>query len=252
MTAADWTRVLDDAAYHGVETVQFIGGEPTLHPAFPDLLTHALAAGLGVEVFTNLYRVAPALWELFALPGVRLATSYYADDPARHDAVTGRPGSHARTRGNIAEAVRRGIPLRVGLIDTGDTGRAERTRAELAAVGVTDVGRDRVRAFGRGARGAADEADTCGRCGHGTAAIGPDGAVSPCVFTRHAVAGDVRNTPLAAVLDGPAFRACVARLDRIRRSRETACAPPIIKCTPDSKCTPACTPSCGPMGPIRP
>jgi MoaA/NifB/PqqE/SkfB family radical SAM enzyme len=95
---------------------------------------------------------------------------------------------------------------------------------------VTDVGVDRVRAFGRGAGGAADEADTCGRCGHGTAAVGPDGTVGPCVFTRHAVAGNVRRAGLGAVLDGPAFRAWVARLDRVRRSGETACSPPIIKC----------------------
>jgi MoaA/NifB/PqqE/SkfB family radical SAM enzyme len=126
----NWTRVLDAAAERGVDAVQVIGGEPTLHPAFPDLLAHALAAGLSVEVFTNLYRVTPALWELFARPGVRLATSYYSADPARHEAVTGRPGSPARTGGNIAEAVRRGIPLRAGLIDTGDggVGRARRRR----------------------------------------------------------------------------------------------------------------------------
>jgi MoaA/NifB/PqqE/SkfB family radical SAM enzyme len=247
MTVSDWMRVLDDAAEHGVDTVQFIGGEPTLHPAFSELVAHALAAGLGVEVFTNLYRVTPALWSLFARPGVRLATSYYSDDPARHDAVTGRSGSHARTRENIMEAVRRGIPLRVGVIDMGDSRLVDRAQEELAASGVTDVGRDRVRAFGRGAGGAADEADTCGQCGHGTAAVGPDGRVSPCVFTRHAVVGNVRRTPLGAVLDGAAFRACVSRLDRVRRSRETACSPPDIKCTPKSACVPACTPSCGPM-----
>uniref|UniRef100_UPI0020255946 radical SAM protein n=1 Tax=Frankia sp. CiP1_Cm_nod1 TaxID=2897160 RepID=UPI0020255946 len=76
MTAADWRRLIEDAAGHGIEMVQFIGGEPTMHPAFPALVTHSLAAGLRVEVFSNLYRVTPTLWELFSRPGVRLATSY--------------------------------------------------------------------------------------------------------------------------------------------------------------------------------
>lgn len=33
MTASDWERVIDDARTAGVTTVQFIGGEPTLHPS---------------------------------------------------------------------------------------------------------------------------------------------------------------------------------------------------------------------------
>jgi MoaA/NifB/PqqE/SkfB family radical SAM enzyme len=62
MTAADWERVIGEAAAAGVEMVQFIGGEPTLHPDLPRLVDHALAQGLEVEVFSNLVHVAPALW----------------------------------------------------------------------------------------------------------------------------------------------------------------------------------------------
>ncbi len=246
MTVADWRRLIKDAADHGVEMVQFIGGEPTVHPAFPELVTHALAAGLRAEVFTNLYRVTPTLWELFSRPGVQVATSYYSDTPAQHEEITGRPGSHARTRENIAEAVRRKIPLRVGVIGVDDTQRVDQARGDLAALGVTDVGHDRVRAFGRGAS-AVNEADTCGQCGHGTAAIGPDGTVSPCVFTRHAVAGNARWEPLHSVLDGGAFRAQVARLDQARRPTETTACMPNMKCTPDSRCVPSCTPVCSPL-----
>ncbi|MEV0285643.1 radical SAM protein [Kribbella sp. NPDC050820] len=49
MEPADWIRVIDETAELGVGMVQFIGGEPTLHPALPQLLAHALAAGLKVE-----------------------------------------------------------------------------------------------------------------------------------------------------------------------------------------------------------
>ncbi|WP_131765624.1 radical SAM protein [Candidatus Protofrankia californiensis] len=246
MTASDWIRLIEDAAEHGIEMVQFIGGEPTVHPAFPDLVTHALAVGLRVEMFTNLYRVTPTLWDLFSRqPGVQLATSYYSDDPTQHDAITGRSGSHTRTRENIAEAVRRKIPLRVGIIGVNDAQRVDQARADLAALGVTDIGYDQMRAFGRGAH-AMNEADTCGQCGHGTAAIGPDGTVSPCVFTRHAVVGNARREPLRTVLDSDAFRTQVAWLDQVRRSEETACMPN-MKCGPRSSCQPSCTPSCSPL-----
>ncbi|WP_407698543.1 radical SAM protein [Streptomyces cyaneochromogenes] len=57
MTGDDWRRVIDEAAAIGVEKVQFIGGEPTLYPEFPDLVRHALGTGLSVQVYSNLYRV---------------------------------------------------------------------------------------------------------------------------------------------------------------------------------------------------
>ena len=38
MTAADWRSVISQAAVGGVSMVQLIGGEPTQHPAFADLL----------------------------------------------------------------------------------------------------------------------------------------------------------------------------------------------------------------------
>ena len=57
MRTGDWRRVLDEAADLGVSDVQFIGGEPTLHPNLPELVLHALGRGLAVEVYSNLVRV---------------------------------------------------------------------------------------------------------------------------------------------------------------------------------------------------
>ena len=116
MTDNDWRSVIDQAAALNVSMVQFIGGEPTAHPHFASLLRHAISSGLAAEVYTNLLHVKDTLWDLFACPGVSLATSYYSDSPQQHDAITLRPGSHAKTRANITEAIRRGIPLRAGII----------------------------------------------------------------------------------------------------------------------------------------
>ncbi|MGH3950947.1 MAG: radical SAM protein, partial [Pseudonocardiaceae bacterium] len=128
MTARDWCWVIDEAAAVGVRSVQFIGGEPTLHPGLVDLINYALSRALAVEVFSNLVHVTDEHWAAFGQPGVSLATSYYSDDPDEHTAITGRP-SHPRTKANIAEAQRRGIPLRVGVIDVGRDQRVEQARA---------------------------------------------------------------------------------------------------------------------------
>ena len=71
MSGADWRRTIEEAAALGAERVQFIGGEPTLHPDLASLVRHALSCGLGVEVYSNLARPLPSeLWELFELSGV--------------------------------------------------------------------------------------------------------------------------------------------------------------------------------------
>ncbi|MGH3922677.1 MAG: radical SAM protein, partial [Pseudonocardiaceae bacterium] len=116
----DWLRLIDDAAELGTQMIQFIGGEPTLHPALPELMDHALDSGLEVEVFTNLVRVTPRMWETFSRPRVRLATSFYADGVDQHEVITGRQGSYARTKANIAETVGQqwgGMAVRIRPVD---------------------------------------------------------------------------------------------------------------------------------------
>ncbi|GAA4147566.1 hypothetical protein GCM10022416_41140 [Actinomadura keratinilytica] len=175
MTVSDWIRVLNEAADCGVERIQLIGGEPTLHPHALQITDRALTLGLQVEIYTNLVAVSPAWWRTFQQPGVSLATSYYSDHAEQHNAITGRP-THARTRANIQRAVQAGVPIRVGIVDTGDGQRVDAARRDLHAFGVESIRVYRVRPFGRASGGQApDTGGLCGRCGTGKAAVGPDG-----------------------------------------------------------------------------
>lgn len=196
MTADDWERVIDDAHALSVDTVQFIGGEPTLHPELRRLVCYALGKGFKVDVYTNLVHVTPELWELFSLPGVSLGTSWYSADDDRHADVTGSKGSHARTRANIAEALRRGIPIRAGIVEVVDGQDTATARDELLALGVTDIQTDRARGVGRATRGIPDISELCGQCGRGRAAITLHGDLSSCVIGRFLVAGNVKGQAL--------------------------------------------------------
>ena len=69
LTADDRGEAIDQLAELGARMVQFIGGEPTLHRALPDLVHRAHDRGLTVEVFTNLVHLAPPLWEVFSRTG---------------------------------------------------------------------------------------------------------------------------------------------------------------------------------------
>jgi MoaA/NifB/PqqE/SkfB family radical SAM enzyme len=258
MTGAGWRSVITQAADLGVRMVQFIGGEPTLHPDFPALLAHAIDTGLAAEVYSNLTHVKDSWWDLLTCPKVSLATSYYSDDPAEHDAITGRPGSHARTLASIRQAIARGVPLRAGIVEVRDGQRTAQARAELQALGVRRIRTDRLRRLGRATSATQhDASELCGRCGHGIAAILPSGDVTPCVMARWLTAGNVRDTPLAAILAGPAMTAATAAIPArpgacAPDSDSDICQPPAASaCAPDSDsdiCQPPALrgPACGP------
>lgn len=282
MTQAQWEAVISDAADSGVVNIQFIGGEPTAHPALPALVTHALSLGLGVEVFSNLYTVHPRMWSVFERDGVTLATSYYSTDPRQHDAITGRVGSYRRTKANIAEAVRRGVGLRVGLIRLSDQQDVEAASTELQALGVpaSQIGGDDLRGVGRGrdTDATVTESELCGNCANGVVAVMPDGTVQPCVFSRDSrfKVGDLNTDSLATILGGQPLREVRGDLEAVFQQRlpdvvgcEPLCTPRLGACDPvqgpcgpdclpncwpgcQPNCGPACSPACVPMGNCNP
>lgn len=71
MRRQDWERVIDELAEAGVTMVQFIGGEPMLHPDLGALIDRATTRGLQVEVYSNLVHVPASIWPLLERPGSR-------------------------------------------------------------------------------------------------------------------------------------------------------------------------------------
>jgi MoaA/NifB/PqqE/SkfB family radical SAM enzyme len=255
MTTGHWVSVIGQLADHGVDMVQFIGGEPTLHPDLPALITTALAHGLGVEVFSNLVHIPDALWDVFALPGVQLACSYYSDDPVEHAKITGRPTYH-RTKANIEKALAQGIPLRAGVVDMGGGQRATQAVAELVDLGIPSPGIDQLRQVGRGIRDEQASMDQlCGRCADDVLAISPTGDVWPCVFSRWLPVGNVLQQSVADVLASPDLKSTRSELAANFSQRPQAscfpdpCHPDCNPPTCQPNCSPRCSPSCDPCAP---
>lgn len=238
MSARDWTGLIDQAAAAGINMVQFMGGEPTMHPSFPQIMSYALRAGLDVEVYSNMVHVTDEMWELFQAPRVSLAFSYFAKDAAAHNAVTGRP-SHKATRRNAEKAASLGIPIRAGVIDFGHVPQAV---SDLKTIGVIKVATDRVRRIGRGGDNTPAPSELCGRCGHDVAAISADGDVSPCIFSRWLKVGNVRRTPLTDILTSPQMTAALATIPARRDPDPDPCSPDTeVECPPGfppSSCSP--------------
>ncbi len=245
MTTADWEQVIDQAAVIGVRTVQFIGGEPLIAPHFPALLRRALGTGLNVNVYSNLVRVTPELWELLSAPQVSLSTSWYTADPAVHAAITGSNAAWASTRANIAEAARRGISVRAAIVDDIMPGQdARAAEAELRTLGVTEIRVRPVQGAGRAARDGQghDPVELCGHCGEGRAAILPDGQLTPCVIGRWMHTGNVKDTPIREIIGGRAWRDVLASVPRMAEP----CGPTCPPSQDGGDCPPASQPACAP------
>lgn len=202
----------------------------------------------------NLVHVPPLLWEVFSLPGARLATSYYTDDPAQHKAITNKRGTYVRTKANISEALRRSIPLRVGVIDTCRGQRVEQAVSELKALGVTNIGIDNLRQVGRGVRDGKPGVDQlCGGCARGKVAVASSGEIWPCVFARWMPLGNVRTASLGEIVTAARIEEICAQLSLVAgryfpgvswpRAGERNCSPGSC----DPQCPPSCSPSCIPM-----
>lgn len=233
MAREDWLTVIDEIAALGIPAVQLIGGEPTLSPYLADYIDTALKLGLKVEVYSNLTHVRPALWTQFSRAGVSLATSYYSDDAAQHERITGGRGSFACTRASIKEAVRRHIPLRAGIVRVIEGQRVDEAVADLRVIGVERIQVDRKRKVGRAAdsgSGSPSTNELCGHCFRHRVAISPDGVVTGCILSRFLPAGNVRKQFLGEILTAARWEEITASIPLPRNGA----------CTPDdsSECDP--------------
>jgi sulfatase maturation enzyme AslB (radical SAM superfamily) len=246
-----YSRVLEEAHELGCRRVQFIGGEPTLNKSLPLLISTADELGYDfIEVFTNLVSLSAALLDAFVRHRVAVATSVYAASPEIHDAITQAPGSHKRTLSNIRRVVSNKLRIRVSIITMKENSDAlSSTTKLLHDLGVTNIGIDHVRAFGRGnAQNACSMENLCGNCANNILSVGPDGIVAPCIMSKEWSVGSV----LTASLKQIAVSDVLVQTRRHIADATTSSSGP-YPCEPDRSCTPNCSPSydcipCSPHG----
>lgn len=268
MSLADWRQAIDEGAALGCSQIQFIGGEPTLHPALPVLIEQARGVAYKfVEVYTNGIHFTPELKDAFVRYHVNLAFSAYSHIPEVHDRITQRQGSFCKTMGSMRWALESGLDVRVGIIEMqANAGHSEDLKRMLGAMGVSNIGVDRMRGIGRGAVKEMEKApfgELCGQCWRGRLCVTAAGEVYPCVFSRFCRVGSVRaglSTLLAT--DGlRGFRENVRLRQNAKRVVGADCepvTPPQCKpdrpvCSPDLPCSPDNPPEpCAPNNPCTP
>lgn len=249
MTYEDWCRVIAEAAQIGCRRLQFIGGEPTLHPRLADLVNQASHWGFElIEVFTNATRLGKELINCFRSNCVHVATSFYSTDPSVHEGITRSKGSWERTVGGIRAALAAGLPVRVGVIETHrNAGHGPQAIEFVKRLGVKSVNIDQERGVGRGGllqlNADGERYDQlCGQCWKGKLCVTSTGDVFPCVFSRASRIGHVKSG-LHEVVQGSTLRQFRLQVLALGQKRTTNSCNPDVGCSPDN-CYP--NSSCGP------
>jgi MoaA/NifB/PqqE/SkfB family radical SAM enzyme len=213
MEVADWCGVIDSARSLGCRRVQFIGGEPTVHPDLGRLLEHAHQSGYRqIMVSTNATLLHGDLLERLRRLGVRVSISFYSADEQAHDRITGEVGSFKQTIEGIRQLVEHRISIQAGIIQMDENAGSYRTAHRLLRrLGVRFIGKDRVRSIGRGRRYFENPSppaeQLCGNCWNRRLLVSANGDAYPCTFARFASVGNVLDDGLEAVVAGSALSA---------------------------------------------
>jgi MoaA/NifB/PqqE/SkfB family radical SAM enzyme len=272
LSRAEYEKIIADARAIGCESVQFIGGEPTLNKDISHFIQVAVDLGYSfIEIFTNLIRLPDHLMRLIVRHKVHVATSIYGHAAHIHDSVTGKAGSFNKTIANLDRLIALGVPIRAGFIEMeGNSGLYSATENFLTARGVSRVGHDRIRRFGRGneANENVELEELCGACAKNVLSVNADGTVSPCIMSKKWAFGDIKKTTLRELAEGDEIHTLRGRINEvaIQKEQQSAngaatmshacvpegchpCAPDAIcgPCAPNTSCDPTrCKPYCTP------
>lgn len=254
-----WIDVLDQAAALGVVSVLMSGGEVFLRRDLLELVAHARARGLFVHLKSHGGHIDDAVAGRLAELGVTSVwLSYYATEPAIHDAITRRPGSHARTRAALVALARAGlVTVASCAVMQRNVDEWPKVVAECDALGVicsldgeiraTNSGAEHTTLLGvpldalvalEGVRARRAEAAcevarpandwVSGKscvAGHLALYVSPEADVTPCVAWPMPLGNLARGDTLAAIWDGPGARpeAALAAVKTARRGDRMVC-----------------------------
>jgi MoaA/NifB/PqqE/SkfB family radical SAM enzyme len=102
---------LDWLLSHGVKTIHFCGGEPTIHPALPDLLMQVHARGGKNRITTNAIEISEPVLSTLRATKAQVKVSLHGDR-AYHNQMVGCD-AFDRTVGNLRRLIAAGIPTSV-------------------------------------------------------------------------------------------------------------------------------------------
>lgn len=226
LTVDEWKIMMDQVVSLGGNALQFIGGEPLIHPHFCELLSYAHEVGFKrIDIFTNAYLLTEKTADLIAEVGASVRVSLYGYDAESHDAITQHPGSFARLDRSLDMLKARNIPVAIAVVLMHENQDIlPQIKTYIERKGLKYNGFDTVRTVKHSVQNshAVTRRDiasqrimfkpqfhtsafsfSCNRqwnsCWYGKLAITSSGDVIPCIFARDLVCGNVRTDSFESI-----------------------------------------------------
>lgn len=220
LTVDEWKDLIQRLASLGGNALQFIGGEPLIHPHFSELLSYAHQAGFErIDIFTNAYLLTEETADLIAETGASVRVSLYGYDENTHDAITQHTGSFAKLDKSLDMLKKRKIPVTIAVVLMRENQDIlPQIKAYIESKGIRYHGYDTVRTVKHSEQNShtvtrrdiaaqremhkprfktSTYAFSCNRqwnsCWYGKLAITSSGDVIPCIFARDLICGNVRT-----------------------------------------------------------
>jgi len=219
-------RTIRESAELGCPTLQFTGGEPTLRRDLKKLILEAKDSGIpNIEVFSNGVHIPETLLNFFSKEEIHLAISIYSHRARIHDSITRVQGSHHRTMRNLKKIVAKSIPIRCEIIKM-ETNNNDfwGTSAMLSSLGIELKYSHPLLPIGRGIGKKSSLnwtaysqiigdltscPDICefnrkrrwNDCWFGKASMLFNGDITPCIFARDQIAGNITRERLSFIIN---------------------------------------------------
>ncbi len=240
LSLAEIKHVLQQARALGEPMVQFTGGDPLIHPHLVEAVAFAYDLGFqGIEIYTNGLLLTDSLLQQLLPYAPSFAFSLYSPDKGVHDAITQVKGSHQKTINAMLRAQGLGFHIRIGMAIMEQNAGHEQAMLDFAkselGLGKGSVRFDPVHETGRGRNlntkhislmpsQNSHMPDVASKQAHhqviqqdtqtqpeartpihkglrrGKLAVCANGNISPCIFNREHVLGNIRHQRLLEAL----------------------------------------------------
>jgi MoaA/NifB/PqqE/SkfB family radical SAM enzyme len=102
LTLADWKRIIDEIAAHGIPSVLLRGGEVFMYPGIIELLDYIHAKGMFISIDTNGTMLEQFAADIVRIGKMHLTVSVDGPEPV-HDEVRGVPGTFKKLKAGVAK-----------------------------------------------------------------------------------------------------------------------------------------------------
>ncbi len=118
MTMEDFYKAIDFLMDQNIKEIQFIGGEPMIHPKLKEMIEYCLNKKYFnfIEIYTNASFITQEWCDFFKKNNIKVAVSFHSYIPEEFDKITQTKGSYKLARRGLELLLKNKIDIRVAAI----------------------------------------------------------------------------------------------------------------------------------------